>query len=260
MLLTPRPRYRVGTRLHVVFALLAWVAVCWTPARQVYAAPVSPEIEYVFPEQSVWTTKLNDRGEPENPLLRLAAVLFGRAGLPWHAKAYPAARMFTHLQDGTAQFSILVDSQALWACCLRSKSPVAGTELRVYRVGDKPPILRGEDLAGKRIITIRGYTYGGLLDFIADRKNGVANNPTMKHETAFAMLDAGRADYLLDYTGPASEVLAEHPIDGLHSDTLSHLDVYLVLSKSYPDAEGVMARLEAIAATLNLAEIIALPH
>ena len=41
-------------------------------------------------------------------------------------------------------------------------------------------------------------------------------------------------------------------MNDLHFDVLSHLDVYLVLSKSYPDAERVMARLEAIAATFDL--------
>ena len=64
------------------------------------------------------------------------------------------------------------------------------------------------------------------------------------------MLAAGRGDYLLDYPGPAAEVLADHPVGGLESEPLLRLDVHLVLSRRYPAAPAVMARLEAIAETL----------
>ncbi|MDO8606327.1 MAG: amino acid ABC transporter [Phaeospirillum sp.] len=224
-------------------------------------APTAPprELEYVYPDQSVWTTKVDEHGDPENPLLRLAAVMFEKAGIPWHGRRYPAARMFNYLNDGTAEFSMLVKAPALAECCLLSKAPVASTELRVYHMPDKPPIRSKEDLNGKRIITIRGYSYGGLLTFISDPANGISNNTAIKHEAAFAMLEAGRGDYLLDYAGPAIEVLNGHPIGGVRYSLLSKLDVYLVLAKSYPDAKNVMARLEGIVETLNKEEILGVP-
>lgn len=215
-----------------------------------------PEIEYAYPDQSVWTTRLNDRGQPDNPLLRVAAALFAKAGIAWHGKDYPAARMFNHLQDGTAQFSILVKAPALQGCCLSSRVPVTSSELRVYRAAGKPPIRSKEDLAGKRVITIRGYSYGGLLAFIDEPANKIANHAAVRHDIAFSMLEAGRGDYLLDYAGPAAEVLAAQPIPGVQSDLLSRQDVFLVLSRSYPDAPAVLARLEAILATLDVEAIM----
>lgn len=214
------------------------------------------ELEYAFPDQSVWTTRLNSQGQPDNPLLRLAGVLFAKAGIPWHGKAYPASRMFEYLRNGTAEFSMLVNAPALQECCLFGRQPMASAEIRVYRIGNKPAVHRREDLAGKRIITIRGYSYGGLLSYIDDARNDVDNEVALKHDAAFAMLAAGRADYVLDYAGPAAEVLAEHPISGLQSDFLSRQEIYLVLSRGYPDAAGVMARLEAIADTLDKQAII----
>ena len=92
------------------------------------------EIEYAYPNQSVWTTRRDEWGEPDNPLLRLAAVLFTKAGVPWHGKAYPAGRLFEHLRNGTAEFSMLVKAPVLQECCLVSQRPVAKTELRIYRV------------------------------------------------------------------------------------------------------------------------------
>jgi len=209
-----------------------------------------PELEFVYPDQSVWTTRLDLRGEPVNPLLELATTLLGRAGLSWHGRAYPAARMFERLREGSEQVSMLVASPALAACCLLSRKPVAAVELRVYRKAGTPPVHRREDLTGKTVITIRGYSYGGLLDFIEAPGNRVVHSATARHDSAFAMLAAGRGDYLVEYPGPAAEVLADHPVAGLAFDVLSRLDVHLVLSRRYPDAPAVMERLEAIAETL----------
>lgn len=214
------------------------------------AAP-SAELEYIYPDQSVWTTRLDAAGDPLNPQLEFAAALLERAGLSWRGRGYPAARMFARLGEGANQFSILVKSPALAACCLLSRKPVTATELRVYRKAGTPPVRRREDLAGKTVITIRGYSYGGLLDFINEPGNRIFHSATARHESAFAMLAAGRGDYLLDYSGPAAEVLADHPVAGLDSEPLQRLDIHLVLSRRYPDAPAVMERLEAIAETLS---------
>jgi ABC-type amino acid transport substrate-binding protein len=216
------------------------------------AQTAPPKIEYAYPDQSVWTTRLNDLGELDNPLLRVAAVLFEKAGIPWQGKDYPAARMFNQLRDGTSQFSMLVKAPALQDCCLLSKAPVTSSELRVYRTADKPPIRSDEDLVGKRVIIIRGYSYGGLLKFITDPVNKITTHSAVRHDIAFSMLEAKRGDYLLDYTGPAAEVLAVQPIADVQSDVLSRQDVFLVLSRSYPDAPAMLARLEAILATLDV--------
>lgn len=220
----------------------------------VNAAPLgaqTPALEYAYPDQSVWTTKVDSAGNPENPLLRLADAMFSRAGIPWSARSYPPGRMFEILRQGRANFSMLVDAPALRECCLLSRNPVASTELRVYGAPDNPAIRSRDDLMGKNVILIRGYSYGGLRDFVADERNQVTSHMAATHEDAFTMLAHGRADYVLDYVGPASEVIAARPKEKLISHLLSRMDVYLVLSRNYPQAEAVMARLEAIAEDLN---------
>jgi polar amino acid transport system substrate-binding protein len=236
-----------------VLPLLAWAGAVQAQAQ---AVPGYPEIDYASPEQSVWTTRVNDRGEPENPLFRLASELFARVGIPWHVKTYPAARMFRYLEDGTAQFSILVKAPSLQQCCLLSRQPVASAEIRVYSIGQKPAVRTREDLAGKAVITVRGYSYAGLKDFIADGKNRIADNEAPSHGAAFRMLAGGRADYLIDYGGPAAEILAENPVPGVRYDVLSRQDVHLVLSRTYPEAEKVMARLEAVAESLDREKLL----
>jgi polar amino acid transport system substrate-binding protein len=230
-----------------------------SPLKLAWAQTTPPkEIEYAYPDQSVWTTKLDAKGEPANPLLNLADVLFAKAGIPWRAKSYPAARLFGYLKNGTVEFSILVKAPALQDCCLFSQKPVVSTELRVFHQDGKPAIRSREDLAGKSVITILGYSYAGWLDFIADPKNGVAHETAATHDAAFAMLEHGRADYVLDYAGPAAEVQAARKTKFRHA-ALSRLDVHLVLVKSYPGALATMQRLEAALEGLNIDDILQLP-
>lgn len=235
--------------------LLVTILIAQTHSAQAQSSRPN-EIEYASPDQSVWTTKLNEQGGPDNPLLSVASALFAKAGIPWHGKSYPATRLFKNLQDGISQFSMLVKVPALQECCLWSKKPVTTAEIRVYRLNDKAPIKTFEDLTGKTVITIRGYSYGGLRNFINDEKNRVANNESPTHAAGFKMLANGRADYLIDYAGPATEILASEPLSGIQSDTLLRQDVYLVLSKTWPEAAKVMAQLEIIAGSLDIPAII----
>ena len=215
-----------------------------------------PEIEYGYPDQSIFVATVNDKGQPDSPMTRLAGVLLERAGIPWRAAPYPASRLFSNLQNGTTSFSILVRGSSLEACCLFSRQPVYRTELKVYYLGDKPSVKSKNDLAGKRIITIRGYSYAGLLKFIGDPANRIVNEVAGTHKAAFEMLAAQRADYVVDYASAAGDILAESPQEDLRSNPIDRLDIYLVLSKSYPDAEKLMVRLEEIAKTLNVPEIL----
>ncbi|MDV7338435.1 transporter substrate-binding domain-containing protein [Terasakiella sp. A23] len=218
------------------------------------------EIEYAYPDISVWTTERDAEGKLKNPLVKLAGPLFEKAGIPWHPQDYPAKRMFANLRDGTSKFSMLVNAESiLQGCCLVSKDPVALVEIRVFHKKDTPPITKREDLNGKSVITIRGYSYAGTLKYIQDEKNAVDNYPAPSHHAAFSMFDSGRADYIIDYAFPAAEVLEQQPIEDITYSTLKQTNVYLILHKDYPDAENVMARLEKIAKTLDKEEFLTSP-
>lgn len=249
-------RDRPGTWRYAIGASL--MALTWSmPARAADPAPGKlPEIEYASPDQSVWTTRLNDKGEPDNPLLQVAEMLFSRTGIPWRAKSYPASRLFVYLQNGTAQFSMLVRAPALAECCLFSRKPVAVAEIRVYRRAGTEPVKTREGLVGKSVIAIRGYSYGGLLNFITDEKQRIASHFTQGHASAFRMLAGGRADYLIDYAAPAGEAMQAEGIEGVESELLSQQEVFLVLSRQYPDAVNVMTRLESVLETIDVNELL----
>jgi len=249
-------KQRPGCARNVWLALLLVLALSPLALAADPVRTPPPAIEYAFPDQSVWTVRQGALGEPDNPLLKLAEVLFARAGLPWHGKSYPASRLFRNLQEGTSPFSMLVRAPSLETCCLFSRKPVAAAEIRVYRRSGSAPIRSHTDLAGKRVISIRGYSYGGLAAFLGDPANRVMHEPTQGHVSAFRMLASGRADYLIDYAGPAQEILALEPIEDVAYEVLNRQDVHLVLSKRYPDAQELMAKLEEILDTLDLEALI----
>lgn len=144
---------RRGSLAFALAALLIWGTLALLRAQ-------TPPLTYAYPDQSIWTTKLDSAGNPENPLLRLAGALFSQAGIPWSSQRYSAGRMFEVLRGGGANFSMLVDAPALKECCLLSKKPVAATELRVYRAATTAAVHSREDLSGKNVILIQDLSPG----------------------------------------------------------------------------------------------------
>lgn len=262
-LFTTRPRGRTvtflqGSRnfgLRALVSIGVALAVVWQPVPASAQQTMKPaEIIYGFPENPP-RSFINAQGQPDGYFVHLAKALFAKAGIPWRGISLPASRVCSS-QSSSANFYILMAPQPVVKyCCLTSKVSVGKDEVRVFSIGNKPQIKSKEQLVGKNIITIRGFSYAGLNGFISDAKNRITSSEAGTHEAAFEMLAAGRADYLLDFSELADIFLATHPVANLRSDVLGTPNYhYLVLSKDYPDAEKTLARLEAIVKTLNLDE------
>jgi polar amino acid transport system substrate-binding protein len=231
-------------RLLAALGVMLAIGLCLDNTETAIAASPAPTpaLAIGFPEFPPLSFT-NMQGEPDGYLVHLSDALFARAGIDSHVRIYPAPRLFENMANGALDFSMLVHNRVLDACCLFSKQAVVREYLRVYHINGKPPIHDKNELIGKKIITIQGYSYAGLINFIKDPNNNIINEVAPTHEAAFTMLDAGRADYVLDYAGPATSGLAAHPVKNLRFEVIDYLDIYLVLAKKYPDAERVLARL-----------------
>jgi polar amino acid transport system substrate-binding protein len=214
------------------------------------------EIEYGYPDQSIFEASLNYKGYPTTPVTRLVEILMAHAGLSWHATPYPAKRLFHNLRSGITNFSILVKATSLQDSCIFSRDPIYTTHLNFYYLSGSPPIASKEEMVGKKIITIRGYSYADLRTFIEDPSNRITNVVAGTHRAAFEMLKAGRANYLLDYASAAGDILSSSPNLDIRSTPIGLLDIFLVLSKSYPDVQQLMRKLEEIVDTLDVEAIL----
>ncbi|WP_024953986.1 substrate-binding periplasmic protein [Sulfurospirillum arcachonense] len=214
------------------------------------------KITYGYPDQSIFIATINGKEQPITPMLNVVKELFGQTNLSWDSEAYPAKRLIRNLKSGKTDFSILVKASSLLNNCIFSKKPIYSTNLNVYYIGDKPPITTKEDFIGKRVVMIRGYSYGSLRKFLNNPKNNITIESTSTHSSAFSMLKYGRADYLLDYASAAKDIISQDPIADLKSYTLDKVNIFLVLSKSYPNADKLMNKLETIMESIDINKIM----
>ena len=84
-----------------------------------------------------------------------------------------------------------------------------------------------DELRGRTLIVINGYTYGGLLEKLQSYSD-VRISEAPNHRAGINMLKRGRGDYLLDYLQPVMEILTE-PSDRVvrHSEIRTRYGAWL---------------------------------
>lgn len=206
-------------------------------------------IIYTLPDKPI-VLEINDKGEKYRRGISVAKVLFGRANVDWRASLLPIRRMFSALESGKANFAYFVKNERSESCCVMSKKPAFFMELGVYQAIGSRPFTKLEDLKNKRVIVIESYQYGLVGQFVNDKKNNITLYTAAEHMTALSMLVAARADYLLDYRVATTGIYEEAIKQNIAYVVLRKIELYMLLSKSYPNAKAVMRRLERIYHTI----------
>ncbi len=127
---------------------------------------------------------------------------------------------------------------------LVSEFPPVQIELRSYFLGDKPAITTKEDLSGKKVSIIRGFTYGGLINYILEPQNQVRYQEIKSFDQAVRLLQNQRVDYHLDYRQTGDEFVAQNRLPNLRQSTLFRVDLYFMVSRQHPQAELLLQRLQ----------------
>lgn len=101
-----------------------------------------------------------------------------------------------------------------------------------------------EDFKNKSLIIIRGYGYGGYLDILKKQNLNITFHETRNHESALKMMQANRAQFLLDYVEPIEEVTRNTTIEKLYLNKLNSIDTFFMVSKKLPDGQIILKKLE----------------
>ena len=190
-------------------------------------------------------TYTNKQGEAAGIELQRADELISSAGYRYKTTSLPTKRIIQYLKSGYVDIMIgLSTHPKLNEIAFVSHKILNIIELNTYFIGKKTPIITPQDLINKKVIIIRGYNYGGLIDFILNKKNHVLYQMTKSHSSGFDMLRAKRADYFLAYQQPSQNYLDKHSIKELNLTNLSQFPIYLTVSKKTPNAQAVFKRLE----------------
>jgi len=242
---------RGGTRLRtdrarrgVLAVLLAagW-AVAAPMAMAEQAAPGPVVLGYVeFPP----FTYTDSEGRPAGSLIEMVATVASNAQLALTLKAAPPSRLFPGIAAGTFDlFMGITTPQEFQGTTLVGESVIARIELDAYAMDEVPAVRRPEDLAGRSVIVIRGYSYAGWRPFLTDPANGITLMEVDSAEQGLATLRSGKAQLFLEYTLPMKLALAGRALPNLKSSPISVVGSHFVVSKKTRDAAAVLARLEA---------------
>ncbi|WP_424955214.1 hypothetical protein [Halospina denitrificans] len=116
--------------------------------------------------------------------------------------------------------------------------------LNAYYTDNTAAIENLEDLKGKSLILIRGYTYLNHLTPITEAaQTRVGKAPD--HEAGVRMLKAQRGDYLLDFENPVENALMSEPLPGINKHLLMQWDTSLVFSKHTEHLDRIIRDFEA---------------
>ncbi len=207
------------------------------------------ELAYIeFPP----TFYTDEYGKPKGYLIDTTIKILDHAGLEWNAKSYPPKRMANWIVRGKIDLWVGLSTLPQFKdSTLVGDSVVTTIEMRAYTRKGLPHIEGKPSLTEKRIGILRGYSYGGWVDFIKDPANQVRYIELDNRPAAYKMLKKGRVDYVLDYRQPAELALQDIDFPELSFTPLSELEARFVVSKKTPNAAQILEQLESSFHTLK---------
>ena len=147
-------------------------------------------------------------GSPAGTFIEITRKVAVEAGYQPQFLYLPISRVYLYLRNG--QIDVwpgstnvpVLNGEVLetWV------SPLA-TQLSAWYLEGTGPLLHFDQLQGKTVITIAGYTYGGLLYWLEDDASiDVTEAPN--YRAALEMLKLGRGHYLLGHRDPVLDTLS----------------------------------------------------
>lgn len=191
-------------------------------------------------------TYTDSQGRPAGKAVDLISAILTRAGLAHDIKCYPGARLMAGLRDGSTHVAMLIRHPEVLDSVQYGALPMAYLDLRAYRLPATPPLGDIRNTGGKAVIVLRGYGYGGWIDFLKAPGNRVALSFADSRQAAIRMLAGGHGDYLLDYADPATLALAQETPPDLRSESLERLATYFLVSNKAPGATALLRRIEDV--------------
>jgi len=191
----------------------------------------------------------NDQGEAAGPIFELLSKVMEKTGYRWKAYHRPQGRLMHEIIKGKYNLWVGFEKSLnvvpdLKSEVLMSRNIIHAMNINVYWVGDTKPIEKMEDLRGKKLITILGYTYAGWTNFIRDPANNISECHASQFRNLVLMLKYGRCDYLINYEDPMREIIREIPISDLKYKNVAHHDLRFMFDKRIEGGQEIMENID----------------
>lgn len=177
----------------------------------------------------------------------LAEAMLRRAGYAPEFRSLPSARLYNGLRDGSVHLWAGSRKPDLQDYVLESRSLLTETTLNLYYRADTPKPKIPQDLIGRDLILISGYTYWPNVNaMLADPALAVVLHRTSNHVSALQMLERRRGDFLLDYAVPVDQAREELDMPPLPYVVLAHLPIHYIISRKAPQPEALRDALDQV--------------
>ncbi|MBK1851630.1 transporter substrate-binding domain-containing protein [Marinobacter sp. 1-4A] len=162
----------------------------------------------------------NEQGQPAGYFIELTRKVVEEAGYEPEFIYLPISRAYLYLKSGAIDlFPGLSGVPVLQGEVLESWVNVYPVKLYAWHLEDSTPLTHFDQLEGKTVIVINGYTYGGLLSWL-EKSDRIRLTEAPNNRAALEMLRLKRGDYVLDYLEPAEEILRQQPTHRIRGSEL----------------------------------------
>lgn len=231
---------RMPRRFCLIFIVLLWL-------HAAHAAEARQRVHvgyYEFPPFSY----TDAQGQPSGSGLELAARLLDEAGYQADFRAYPGARLYSGLLDGSIHIWAGASGKPeLAEHTLEGKHLLGEITLNLYFRHDTPAPRIPDDLQDRGVILITGYSYWqDVNQWLEDPARNITHHRTANHTSALEMLARRRGDYLLDYQAPVEQAKRALGMVDLPFVEVQRLPLRLIYSRHAPDAERLREELDRV--------------
>jgi ABC-type amino acid transport substrate-binding protein len=193
-----------------------------------------------------------EKGTPKGLYNEIIQKVLNDLGYEFTLKELPVKRLYYELKKGEVDIWMGVESEVIRSYTISSEKQIMKLDIMAYFVKKRDPRIKIpkkiEDFSNQSVITIFGYTYGQLLNFLKAPENNVElfNFPTT-HKRAFkTLLNNERTKFLLDYRYPASIAIGELKIaDKVDSSLISSVPLKWIISKKRGNCKKLLKVIEA---------------
>lgn len=227
------------TQIKLLFCMILMVTAVSANAQNKLGAPFFPPYAYFDIDGNltgIWMSQLS-------PVLKKANIAFK----PIHI---PITRFYSSVATGKVELSAMPKGFPGMDRVLFSEKPFAHFDMRVFWLSDDQDITAMAELANKRVVLIKGYTYGGLLDDIPEDSREqfqVADDQRI----ALKLLMEDKADYVLGYWAMMSYLQKNYPTTQINNKKVAQLPIFFVVNAKTPNAEDLINRFNSALDTVT---------
>ena len=189
-----------------------------------------------------------ENGNPAGTYADITRELFAEAGLTVNYSVMPIGRLYNEIKHtGRLQLWMAVLTKTFTDMGIPIRPNLYGSiSLNLYGMpGNKPPA--ADQLGDRPLIAVVGFRYGGMLDRLQKAHPSLIILHANNHVSAFRMLKAGRAPYVLEYHGQMLNAVAGLNIGELEVTPVQSWEAFMMVSNDAPNASILVSKLESAA-------------